>query len=218
MNENEIPYWKPKVIKHNPLFPVLFIDNYYSSDEEKLIWKELDFYLSNHKNTFIRTEKTRDVAQFEDGNPKGIAYRVPISTMYDPEFLKCSSIFNLYNKQKTNHFKKLILDTFHNSRVFFTSNTDSTVLTYYEENDKYDCHYDNSTFTTLIWFYKQPKKFNGGDLILEESGVQLECLHNRMVIFPGYYAHEVTPVKWIDKVDEFGWGRFTITHFKWLKE
>ena len=57
-----------------------------------------------------------------------------------------------------------------------------------------------------------PKKY------LTESGVDLECLHNRMVIFPGYYAHEVTPIKWIDKVDEFGWGRFTITHFKWLKE
>lgn len=218
MIENEIPYWKINIIKDNPYFPVLLIDNYYSFNEENLIWKELDFYISNHKNTFIRTEKDKQVAKNNDGEPKGIAYRIPISSMFHSEYVKCSNVFNFIKKQKTNHFNNLIKETFFNHNVFFNTNCDSTIITYYEEGDSYDTHNDNSAFTSIIWFYKQPKKFNGGNLFFEESGIEIECLHNRMIIFPGYYLHKVSPIKWNEKVDDFGYGRFSLTHFYWTKE
>ena len=45
MSENDIvnEQWDVKVIKH-PTHPFILIDNYYNEEEEKAIWKELDFY------------------------------------------------------------------------------------------------------------------------------------------------------------------------------
>ena len=218
MNENEIPYWKINIIKNNPYFPVLLIDNYYSDKEENLIWKELDFYQSNHQNTFTRTEKDEKVAKTNNGVLKGIAYRIPISSMFHPDYIKCSNIFNSIQKQKTKHFKNLIKKAFFNHNVFFNTNCDSTLITYYEDGDNYDTHNDASAFTSITWFYKQPKKFNGGDLFFEESNTEIECLHNRMIIFPGYYLHKVSSVKMNEKVKDFGYGRYSLTHFYWNQE
>ena len=35
--------WKVQVVKENPTFPFFVIDNWYTPQEEKNIWKELDW-------------------------------------------------------------------------------------------------------------------------------------------------------------------------------
>ena len=62
---------KIHICKDNKVFPFLYIDNWYSPEEEKLIWRELDFYtirsivekictsMNVNFNDYIKVGKTR---------------------------------------------------------------------------------------------------------------------------------------------------------------
>lgn len=78
---------------------------------------------------------------------------------------------------------------------YFRSNLGATyLLSYYEDSDEYKEHADSSIFTWLVWLNQEPKRFTGGDLILQGKK-KIEFQRGRVVIFPGYVRHEVTPVK-----------------------
>ena len=50
--------WDYKIIKDNPLYPFLLIDNWYTPSEEEGVWKELDFFSSTDKKDLLRAENT----------------------------------------------------------------------------------------------------------------------------------------------------------------
>ena len=128
-----------KGVDKDGLFPFIVADNWYSPEEEKLIWKELDFY---------------------------------------------------YQPKKMN-----------------------TMISYYDNSQEYKPHFDTVQFTSIIWFYKEPKKFVGGDFIFTQPNQTIECKHNRMIFFPSYYMHSVTPVSIAPENRDKGLGRFAITNF-----
>lgn len=70
----------------------------------------------------------------------------------------------------------------------------SYLLSYYEDSDEYKTHTDSSIYTWLVWLYQEPKRFTGGDLVLEEKET-IEFKKGRVVLFPGPTKHAVTPVK-----------------------
>ena len=55
--------------------------------------------------------------------------------------------------------------------------------------------------------------FSGGDLYFKENNTTVECKHNRMLLFPGYYYHKVNKVSMQNKYLNDMNGRFSITHF-----
>ena len=67
------------------------------------------------------------------------------------------------------------------------------LLSYYKNGDHYKKHMDNSLFTILLWLHKDPKTFEGGDLVLEDEDT-VEFRNNRAVVIPSYCEHEVLPV------------------------
>ena len=67
--------------------------------------------------------------------------------------------------------------------------------------------------TALVWFYKEPKRFTGGDLTFTQSQQTVECKHNRMILFPSYYLHAVDEVSMEYKYRGKGLGRYCLTHF-----
>lgn len=90
--------------------------------------------------------------------------------------------------------------------------TYSLLLSYYGDADRYLKHTDHSHVTTLFWLCEEEQRFTGGDLILEDSKT-IEFKNNRMVMFPGYTYHEVTPVKIDSHLAELGLGRWTVSMF-----
>jgi predicted 2-oxoglutarate/Fe(II)-dependent dioxygenase YbiX len=64
----------------------------------------------------------------------------------------------------------------------------------------------------LIWFYKEPKKFEGGELLFTEKEIKIDLKHNRMILFPSHFLHEVKPIKMKEEFDK-GYGRYSITKF-----
>jgi Rps23 Pro-64 3,4-dihydroxylase Tpa1-like proline 4-hydroxylase len=202
--------WKVQIIKDNPTFPFLVIDNWYTPEEEKAVWKELDFFSATPKDQIDRAENTI-VARNKDGSSKSKAYRFYIEEYYRKR--EISSIINCMYKQRTSEFHNIIKECMPYYRSFYSTNNDTSMLSYYEENDHYEPHHDTFAWTCLIWMVREPRLFNGGDFKLNEPDIEVKLKNNRMVMFPCCYLHSVSPVKFHTQPKEIGYGRYTITHF-----
>jgi len=202
--------WKIQIVKDNPTFPFLVIDNWYTPGEEKAVWKELDFFSATPKDQIDRAENTI-VARKKDGSSKSKAYRFYMEEFYKKREL--SPILNCTYKQTTPEFNNIIKECTPYSRCFLSSNFDSAMVSYYEENDHYEPHHDTMLWTCLIWMVREPRLFDGGDFVLDDIDTTIKLKNNRMVMFPSCFLHSVTPVKFHTQPNDVGYGRYTITHF-----
>ena len=213
IEENKIvnKQWEVKLVTH-PSQPFFIIDNYYNEEEEKAVWKELDFYNSIPADQIPRAEKTV-VAKDKDGNSKSLAYRHYVSEMYTRAGFPYSNINRFMYKGRTQQLWDIVNKCMPYGRSYMSSNEDSTMVSYYEEDDHYKPHHDTSLWTVCTWFVKEPRLFDGGDFDFPETGYTVKLKHNRSVYFPSCYLHRVSPIKFHTKPKEIGYGRFTITHF-----
>ena len=202
--------WKVQIVKDNPTYPFIVIDNWYTPQEEKNIWKELDWYSSHEQ--IDRAENTI-VARHKDGTSLSKAYLFYTTDYYKPKGYEKSHVHNYMYKQRTPEFHKIVGECMPYARSFHSSNADSTIISYYEENDHYEPHHDTFLWTMCIWFVREPRLFNGGDFDFPESGYEVKLKHNRAVFFPCCFQHRVSPVKFHTQPKEIGYGRYTITHF-----
>ena len=111
----------------------------------------------------------------------------------------------------TYDFNNLVLSCSEQFTNFVTTNTNTNFVSYYENNDEYDYHFDTSMFSMLIWLYKTPKKFKGGEFSFKKENRKIELKNNRMILFPSYLEHKVTKLNMKNSGDNN--GRYTITHF-----
>jgi len=202
-------YWKFTKFEENPKFPFLVVDNWYTPEEEKAIWSELNLY--SHLKDIDRAEDTI-VARDKEGNAKGKSYRWYTSEYHTDKHYNRFPIENTLYKVRSDEFQNELNFCDPYFRSFGSSNRNSNMVSYYEEEDYYDDHYDTFQWTQLVWFYKTPKMFTGGDFVFKEPNVTVNCKHNRAIFFPCPYLHSVTPIKMKQKMP-FGHGRWTITHF-----
>ena len=209
--ENILQNWKITIGNQNPIYPFVVVDNWYTPNEEKNVWKELDFFSATPIDQIDRAENTI-VARNKDGSSKSKAYRFYVEDYYKKR--EISPILNCLYKQRSKEFKDILFEHCKpHSRSFGSSNGDSTLISYYEENDHYTPHHDTFLWTCLIWMVREPRQFDGGDFRLNEPNVEIKLRNNRMVMFPCYYLHEVTPLKFHTQPKDIGYGRYTITHF-----
>ena len=201
-------------IIHNTVMDDKFIvvDNWYNSEELKSVWKELDFHAqtqelprASENLTITGVDKTKSgyVSQAH-------CYRIYLDSFYTREKRNISPILNGTKKFINKDIHKKI-SKIRMGRQFPETNSDSTMTSYYEDGDHFVSHFDVFQFTVLIWLYKEPKGFEGGDLIFDDWGKKVEIKNNRMVLFPSYYLHRVDKIKMKTK-DKF-MGRYAITHF-----
>jgi Rps23 Pro-64 3,4-dihydroxylase Tpa1-like proline 4-hydroxylase len=134
-----------------------------------------------------------------------------IDSYYKYEKRNISNILNFQNKFHNLELHKTLSSSIPMARQFGETNKDSTFVSYYEDSDHFKPHFDVFQFTALIWLYKEPKQFEGGDLIFNELNEKIEIKNNRMLFFPSYLLHSVEEVKM--KINEFGMGRYCISHF-----
>ncbi len=199
-----------KIYNEDKVFPYLVIDNFYNQKEQDLIWEELKY----HKDLFKIDEGSPSYGVAWDENNKKIAdlKRIYLDDIYK-ENRKDSNILSLYQKIISPEVLENYRHTTPSWRTFEITNTDSSLISYYENGDKYKEHFDSFMHSCLIWFYKEPKRFSGGDLKFTQPNKTVMCKHNRMILFPSYYLHEVDEVKMDDKYCGKDLGRYCITHF-----
>ena len=200
-------------------FPLMIINNFYNQQELDLIWKELDFYTAPNK--LFTAENYGGVVGYT--NAKAIVlddlYKNYENNEKGANFRNISNILTVNRKL----FESGVLDTFSSLHgcvsIANKTNHDITKVRYYHDGQYYDPHTDKSTmFLAFSYFYKEPKKFVGGDLEFPKYDFKLPCDNNSMVIFPGWVEHGVRKVK-IKNSDYYdGWGRYAITSFFGCKD
>ena len=204
---------KIHVCNDNKVFPFLYVDNRYTPEEEKLIWKELDFY--TNPSALHRAEEGNKVGRYRDGTAKSNSWRIYVNSMYSEKGVPVSHILRLHSSygELPEELRKAAFETGPPFRMFSMANCSMTYINYYENNDYYESHPDNFMISSISWFHREPKAYTGGNIIFNDIDITLECKHNRMLIFPSYYLHEVQPIKMKDQNLEMGWGRYAIQSF-----
>ena len=101
-----------------------------------------------------------------------------------------------------------------NLKLFYHTNMDSTLLSYYEDKDYYKAHHDESCYTLVYYLFKEPKKFTGGDLTFTEIDQKVNINSNMAILFPSWIDHEVDKITMPDNVERYkSNGRFCFSTF-----
>lgn len=184
----------------------LFKENYFNKIELDSIFDELNFLnnpyiLENPK----QTGSSQDNTILKKRN-KGIW----ISDLY--KNVSKSSLWRLSRKVLENNVLEYSELHFSNRAVLNTNYSD-VLLSYYENQDYYEPHTDASTVTVLFWFFKEPKRFEGGNLIFGDTDESIEVKNNSMVMFPSWATHSVTKIKMDTNVMNKKLGRYCLTMF-----
>ena len=196
---------------HENPFPHFIIYNFYDNDELKLIWEELDFYTKDGK-----LFEARDFGGVID---KTNSKAIWLDKVYKDKYRSLSNILTINRKI----FDYRILDAFSDIHdccsIARDSNFDQTKVRYYHDGNFYEPHTDKTVqFLAFSYFYREPKRFQGGELIFPKYDYKFNCDNNSLIMMPGWVEHGVSQVT-IQDSDYFdGYGRYAITSFFGNKE
>lgn len=184
----------------------LYKENYFNQTELDLIFDELNFL--NNPTILEGPEETRSAKEngvFQKKN-KGVW----ISDFYTKP--SKSSIWRLTRKILDNDILEYS-NLHYSNRAVLNTNYSKTLLSYYENQDYYEPHTDSATVTVLFWFFKEPKHFEGGNLVLTDIDKTIEVKNNSMLMFPSWAKHSVTEIIMDKKYANKKLGRYSITIF-----
>ncbi len=182
----------------------IYIENVYDENELELIWQELEFLNCNDK--LLDPEMTASAA--EEGvlikKNKGVFLDVLYTNRNFSNILTVNRKIlttDVINQQDSWFFKDLC------------STRDDTLISYYEGGDYYQPHKDNALATICSWFFKEPKKFTGGNFYFVDYNTKIEVINNSAVIFPSHMKHAVDTIDMNIADQGKGLGRYCISQF-----
>ena len=178
--------------------------NFLTEDELKRVWKEVDF-LSDKLFPPAETGSARD-ERTEEYLKKNTG--VFVDRILDPTF---SAIHNILGKVTSEEFVNEAVAVNQCYNYLPIINRFSHLVNYYDKGDYYKPHKDSFVLSGLLYLYKEPKQFEGGELVFTDTGQIITAENNLFVLFPSYLEHRVTPVI----MDEAGtgYGRYSIASF-----
>lgn len=188
---------------------IAIVEDFYDEKELKLIWKELDYLTNNNK--LLPPSKT-GTGRDNKGNPLKHNQGLFLDEYYTNR--NFSNILNI-NRKVWSAVTKEFIDSSLLFRYLNSCNEDSTLLNYYEDGNFYKPHVDTSVYSVLSYFYKEPKKFTGGNLILQDYNIEIEIKNNMVIYMPSILVHEVTPIIMEEKAK--GFGRYSTSQFLFVR-
>ena len=199
-------------------FPHFIIKQFYNEKELELIWEELNFYTKPDK--LLPAEHYGGIEGYTS------AKALCLDTLYsaafghaEVDYRKISNILTVNRKIFDNSVLTPFAEIHDCCRLATKSNTDVTKVRYYHDGDYYDPHTDrNYQFLAFSYFYREPKRFEGGELVFPRYNYEFACDNNSLIMFPAWVEHGVSKVS-INDSDYFdGYGRYAITSFFGNKE
>ena len=189
---------------HEEPFHYLIIEDLFTQEERDTMFDEMTYY---ERSGIMEDPVDTGGARDEKGEGLKQNKGIELDALYTER--KFSNILRINRKL----FQ--VLNMVNNSWFFkeIWVNSDRTLLSYYENSDYYRSHKDAFIFTALTWFYKEPKRFTGGDLVFSDYDLTIPCEENITIVFPSNQYHVVTEVKMDDEYLGKGNGRFTMTQF-----
>jgi hypothetical protein len=205
----------PKVHLKKEPFPHAIIEDFYNEEELNLIWRELEFLTSPHKMISSGKElgtSIDPIINLPEANNHGII----LDAIYPNR--QISDILTITEKLFNPNLLKAFASLHPLMRHIQNINNSSTKIKYYENGEYYLSHTDFARFTSVSYFYKKPKVFEGGDLCFEEFNYTIPIQNNMMVLFCGAIAHSSIEIKMNGYKKFSGYGKYTITKFLNIKE
>ena len=186
-------------------FPHLIVNNFYNDEELELIWEELKFY--------TKPGKLLEAKDYGGVVEKTNHRALQLDVIYDG-YRDLSNILTVNRKLFTSKILDVFAEIHESCWIAPMSDYDITKVRYYHDKEYYEAHTDKSfQFLAFSYFYKEPKKFTGGELFFPRHNYELTCENNSIIILPGWVKHGVKEVKIEDSNYYDGWGRYSITSF-----
>ena len=188
-------------------FPHLVINNFYDDKELELIWEELKFY--------TKPGKLLEAKEFGGVVDKTNSHALCLDNIYgNQKYRLLSNILTVNRKLFTSDALEIFGKIHDCCSIAKLCNHDITKLRYYHNGEYYEPHIDKSfQFLAFSYFYKEPKKFEGGEIYFPKYEYELTCENNSIIILPGWVQHGVKEVK-IENSDYYdGYGRYCISSF-----
>ena len=192
---------------HEERIPFVVIDGFYDEDEQSEILVELDYLCTERR--LIPPFKDKSGARYENRNVKNVG------CLYLEDFYakrRHSNILTITDRLFSDGYS-MIDNHPHWYFDLDSINHHNTHILYYEDTNEYPAHKDTCRFTAVTYFYREPKKFEGGDLQFTDYQIQVECVNNRIIVFPSMLNHRSTPVRMLENDTQIKNGKFCITHF-----
>ena len=187
-------------------FPHLIVENFYNEKELELIWEELTFY--------TKPDKLLEAKDFGGIVDRTNSHALILDDIYGTSYRDLSNILKVNRKLFTSEALFLFSQIHGCCSIANDSNYDTTKIRYYHDNEYYEPHCDKPfQFLAFSYFYKEPKKFSGGEVYFPEYNYEYSCDNNSMIIFPGWGTHGVRKVSIKDSDYFEGCGRYAITSF-----
>ena len=187
------------------------LENFYTEEEKDRIWREIQFLDSNDYGWVYPDKHINATTQNGEVLLQG-AKQFYFSLLYgsyeDFSYPK-SNIYTLGKKILS--WIGTLCDKHDMYQSLYDVSHHNCVLNYYlEDKSKYKFHTDRSSFTMLSYFYKEPKNFTGGDLMVYDR--KYEITNGFTIIIPSWMKHSSTPIHMIDK-NKTQSGKYSIAHF-----
>jgi hypothetical protein len=190
---------------HKDPLPFLYIEDIFSKEELTIIYRELDFI----QPKLLSPENTQG-AKDKDGNYKKKNTGVFLDEIFPVR--KFSDILTINRKIFCEELIKAAIECTPGYGILKTCSRDSTLISYYENSDYYDPHFDTTAISIVTWFFKQPKNFTGGEFTFTDYNINIPPKNNSGILFFSSYLHEVSSTDLIDSTAP-GSGRFSMSLF-----
>jgi len=195
-----------KLTVHTEPFHYIVVENLWTDEERKEMFDEM-LFLEN-KALFKPPEETGG-AVYEDGTNRkrntGIFIDEVFQSREYSDILKHNrKVFSLFDNKK-------VKESWYYDGLNF--NADSTLVSYYEDACYYDSHRDMNVVTAVSWFFKEPKKFKGGEISFPEHNLTFEVTNDLTILFPANVNHSVSEISIDDEYKGKQYGRFCMSQF-----
>lgn len=194
-------------------YDMLIFDDFYTDEEQEWMWNELS-YLYN-TDVFLEPEKTGS-ASYDNGASKKQNKAVFLTKLYPEEYFQQSALIMVPRmKFLSPEIISLMEEKNPTHGILRNINRVSPLVSYYENTDHYDFHYDESAYSTLSYFIKDESSFSGGELVfrVNDEELVLPVKHNMAVLFPSCYTHAVKDVVMENGMENRMLGRFCVSQF-----
>lgn len=185
-------------------FEVLVKDDFFTDYELGWIWKELTLL----SRPGVLADPSETGSARTDNAPIKKNLGIFLHDYYCN--VEHSPIFQFTRKIFQGITEEFSLLDFANVLVLSTRSS-RFLLQYYEDSDHYPPHQDQCLTTVLYWLCKDPESFEGGDLYFPYLDETIKFKNNRMIMFPSWAYHSVTPVKMLKEGENL--GRYSVTQF-----
>jgi Rps23 Pro-64 3,4-dihydroxylase Tpa1-like proline 4-hydroxylase len=192
-------------------FPHLIIQDFYNQEELDLIWEELNFL--NKPGKLYDPGHVHGAQNPETKEFYTKSKAIELETAYNN--INLSNIISVSQKLFNHGFLNIFYDKFPQYKKILYPNYCKTKVRYYKNKDYYAPHMDiRHDFLAFSYFYKEPKKFSGGELFFPEyDDYEVECSNNSLILLPSYPVHGVKLVTIDDNDYSSGYSRYCISHF-----